>query len=163
MHPQNLYLIIDLSIINRCLGKSLEWITDSWNTFLCWISIYVTRGVQWKFATSWFKIILIQYLFIILTSMATNKQYWLFLDLYLAIQSIFIGFIEFFFDIFDLFDSYYYINFLLQKFQTYWVYSKYFWLPAKFCLSFSLIILLMANIYHFHQNQLIHLVFLKLL
>ena len=106
---------------------------------------------------------MIQYLFIILTCMATNKQYWLFLDLYLAIQSIFIGFIEFFFDIFDLFDSYYYINFLLQKFQTYWVYSKYFWLPAKFCLSFSLIILLMANIYHFHQNQLIHLVFLKLL
>ena len=64
---------------------------------------------------------------------------------------------------FDIFDSYYYINFLLQKFQTYWVYSKYFWLPAKFCLSFSLIIILMANIYHFHQNQLIHLVFLKLL
>ena len=52
---------------------------------------------------------------------------------------------------------------LLQKFQTYWVYSIYFWLPAKFCLSFTLIILLMANIYHFHQNQLIHLVFLKLL
>ena len=63
-----------------------------------------------------------QYLLIFLTWMATNKQYWLFLDLYKAIQSICIGFMELFFDIFDLFDYYYYINFLLQKFQTYLIF-----------------------------------------
>ena len=55
--------------------------SDLWTAELC-LNFEVHRGVQRKFATSWFKIILIQYLFIILTCMATNKQYWLFLDLY---------------------------------------------------------------------------------